>query len=88
MSRSIETVGNAEYVPSAKHNTICEVHRKAYWILTHNELGEAEKHEVCLLLKEAFVMGKKMSAKLMQYSKKLGSEWYQQHKLDGGKIEE
>jgi len=69
----------------AKTNTICEVHRKMYRILMQNAEQNAE---IISLLKEAFVMAKKMSNRLRSYDGDLGYEWYQAHKTDGGSIDE
>jgi hypothetical protein len=69
----------------AKTNTICEVHRKMYRILMQNK----EQNKALIeFLKEAFIMAKKMSNKLLQYNRSLGYEWYQAHRVDGGKIDE
>lgn len=38
------------------------------------------------LLRKAFVMAKKMNAKLQKYKHGYGDKWYEMHKLDGGEI--
>ena len=72
----------------AKHNTICEVHRKIYSILDMhgNDLTITDILALKELTIEAFGMAKKMSNKLLQYNRNLGSDWYQMHKNDGGEI--
>jgi len=87
MPRSIE-IDNKIYLPAAKHNTICEVHRKIYWKLKNISPSFELNEEIAELTKEAYVMAKKMSNKLLQYSRNLGSDWYQAHRLDGGKIDD
>ncbi len=86
MSKHLDkTCGADRYVPGHRENTICEVHRKLYFLLTRHpdKIGE-----MLILIKEAFVMGKKMSNKLLQHQCNFGSDWYQAHKLDGGKLDE
>lgn len=75
----------------AKHNTICEVHRKIYDKLENFSVVSCLSPEDWIgelkeLTMEAFEMAKKMSNKLLQYNRNLGSDWYQSHKDDGGKI--
>jgi hypothetical protein len=53
--------------------TICEVHLEIYDRL--DELG-LEKDPVIALLEDAYLLGKKMDAKLRQYNLRKGDDWY------------
>ena len=56
MSSRLNKSGRDAYTPAFPENTLCEVHRKLYWLLNNRPEQTAEMIE---LVKEAFVMGKK-----------------------------
>lgn len=63
-------------------DTICGVHRRIYQIMSDRDPCDP----VIPLLRKAFVMAKKMNAKLQKYKHSYGDKWYEMHKLDGGEI--
>ena len=66
--------------------TICQLHREIYKALLDEEYEESD--EIIKNLKQAFTFGKKMNAKLRQYKKNYDDGWYEEHKLEGGEIDE
>ena len=71
MSRRIE-----EKTSSGKSlRTICEVHREIYDIIHATENNELKD-----LLNEAYVMAKKMDAKLRQYKNNYDDGWWEKEK--------
>ena len=57
--------------------TICEVHRELYDI-AYTELPESsQRARIMALLEEAYLMGKKMNAKLRQYKFDYDDGWWE-----------
>lgn len=68
------------YVTGSKR-TICEVHRMLYDEIEKVADPEA-KARMAALVEEAFLLGKKMDAKLRQYKGKHPESWYEAIKPD------
>lgn len=60
--------------PAKTKRTICEVHRELYDRL--DELGIPEDDPAVKYLEDAYLLGKKMDAKLRQYNLRKGDDWY------------
>lgn len=61
---------------SQKFRTICEVHREIYDLIY--ELPDSErKNQIEEKLEEAFLMAKKMNAKLRQYKNNYDDGWWE-----------
>lgn len=67
------------------NRTICQIHREIYQELIKDNL---DKGIILFKLKEAFECGKKMSNRLRMYKDDLSQYWYNNHKLDGGELNE
>ena len=57
--------------------TICEVHRELYDIAVTQLSGLPCFKEVTSRLEEAYLMGKKMNAKLRQYKYNYDDDWWE-----------
>lgn len=72
--------------------TICEVHREIYReihdLYHKNEMNEKSWQFITERLEEAFEYAKKMNNKLRQYRFNYDDGWWQQHRLDGGELDE
>lgn len=66
-----------------KGRTICEVHREMfdalYELYRDQKLG-ADDAEILFLLEEAYIMAKKMDAKLRQYKFDYDDEWWEKER--------
>ena len=62
---------------TVKFRTICEVHREIYDILYENIPDGHVKKEIETRLEEAFLMAKKMNAKLRQYKHNYDDGWWE-----------
>ena len=64
-----------------KKETICDVHRDAYQLISSNEqLLEEDKLFLLERLETAFKMGKSMDAKLRQYKHNYDQDWWEKAK--------
>jgi hypothetical protein len=72
--------------------TICEVHREMYRKIHHlyhtGVIDEETWHYLITRTEEGFNLGKKMNNKLAQYKNNYADDWYEEHRLDGGELEE
>ena len=60
---------------ASSYRTICEVHRELYDAAEH--LPTAEKEKIQNLVLDAFIMGKKMDAKLREYKADWDAGFYE-----------
>lgn len=58
--------------------TICEVHRELYDIAVEHLRGSPQFPAITQKLEEAYLMGKKMNAKLRQYKHNYDDGWWEQ----------
>ena len=61
---------------SQKKRTICEVHRELYDLIYDNMPASQVKNDIEGKLEEAFLMAKKMNAKLRQYKHNYDDGWW------------
>ena len=67
------------------NRTICQIHREIYQEIVKPSI---DRDYVVILLEQAFECGKKMGNKLRMYKDNLSQYWYNDHRLDGGAIDE
>jgi hypothetical protein len=60
-----------------KFRTICEVHREIYDLVNKHFPDNVVKNDVESKLEEAFLMAKKMNAKLRQYKHNYDDGWWE-----------
>jgi len=60
-----------------KFRTICEVHREIYDLIYDNMPPGQTKEDIENKLEEAFLMAKKMNAKLRQYKNNYDDGWWE-----------
>ena len=71
--------------PGGVNRTLCKIHREIYREINKKS---SDNGMIILLLKQAFECGKKMANRLRMYKDDLSQYWYDEHKLDGGGLDE
>lgn len=67
---------------TVKFRTICEVHREIYDLIQENMVDVNAKEEIEKKLEEAFLMAKKMNAKLRQYKHNYDAGWWEKESTE------
>jgi len=67
-----------------RKQTICEVHRQMYRILMDRDPDDP----LIPLLRTAFNMAKKLRNTAIRYKHRYDEAWLEEHKLDGGELNE
>lgn len=60
--------------------TICEVHREMYDKIIDSKIDDKFANEIIDLLEDAYIMGKKMDAKLRQYKNNYDDDWWEKNR--------
>lgn len=67
-----------------RKETICEVHRCMYRIIKERDQNDP----LIPLLRKAFYMAKKLRNTAIRYKHRYDEAWFEDHKLDGGELED